>query len=184
MVSVRAGKQRAGPRRGAHAPHPIPHRQQERTGVWSGRWGPCGPGRGATPFPLVLSAWMLQESLRGDPSGSGAPRRTVVFLLCWPQGRPSEDGELGCGRGQDKPHQSALGSPRKPRRGLPRPRERSWSGRGCSQRLRPRFQPSASSAAGRAPPHPPRKGAPREPRVPGARQTRGQSHVQGERRAL
>ena len=60
----------------------------------------------------------------------GLRGRRVVFLLCWPQVRPSEDGGASCGRGQDKPHQSTLGSSESPGGGLPRPRELSWAGEG------------------------------------------------------
>ena len=55
-------------------PHPIPHRQQERPAGLVWEVGGPGAWERATPFPLVLSAWVLQESLRCDPSGSGAPR--------------------------------------------------------------------------------------------------------------
>lgn len=66
--------------------------------------------------------------------GLGLRGRRVVFLLCWPQVRPSEDGGASCGRGQDKPHQSTLGSSESPGGGcggrLPCPLELSWAGEG------------------------------------------------------
>ena len=62
--------------------------------------------------------------------GLGLRGRRVVFLLCWPQVRPPEEGGASCGRGQDKPHQSTLGSSESPGGGLPRPRELSWAGEG------------------------------------------------------
>lgn len=144
--------------------------------------------------------------------GLGLRGRRVVFLLCWPQGRPSEDRGASCGRDQDKPHKSALGSPESPGWGLHRPRELSWAGGGEAV-----FSEALGRVSSPAPaPHPrlrppqleePAQGSPRSVwaavAAPGAHtcihpgkahpgstacpapwQAWGQSHVQGERLAL
>ena len=73
--------------------------------------------------------------------GLGLRGRRVVFLLCWPQVRPSEDGGASCGRGQDKPHQSTLGSSESPGGGAGGGCPAPWSSPGrvrvkpCSQRF-------------------------------------------------
>ena len=68
----RSRKWRAGPRTGAPVPSPTGSRSGPAGLVWD--VGTLGAWERATPFLLVLSAWMLQESLRSDPSESGAPR--------------------------------------------------------------------------------------------------------------
>ena len=186
LVSVGAGKPRARPRRGAHAPHPTPHRQQERTGgrVWE--VGTPRSGGRATPFPLSFlpgcgrSPWevtLLGLGLHGGRRASCSASHSADHLK---MGNSAED---VAGTSHTRAPSVRLGSPG----GAARPLGAllvGWGVKLCSQRLRDHFQPPAAAAAGRAPP--PRtqerrnEGALRA----GARQTRGRGHVRGERLAL
>lgn len=186
MVSVRAGKLRAGPRRGAHAPHPIPHGQQERTGglVWE-----VGTPR----------SW---ERSHPFPAGPFCLDAAGVLERCpfWAWGS-TEDGGLPAGHRADplKMESSAADVARtshtkapsvlleSPGGGCPAPGSapgRVGGEAGLSEAPGPVSSPPRPPQPGEPRPHPPRKGTPRGPRVPGARQTRGQSHAQGERLAL
>ena len=168
LVSVGAGKLRARPRRGAHAPHPIPHRQQERTGGRAWEVGtPRSWGR-ATPFSLSFLPGCCRSPWEATLLGLGLHRGRRASCSAGHRADPLKMGNSAedvAGTSHTRAPSVRLGSPG----GAARPRERSSSSGGQSRVLRG----SGTVSSPRRPPqpgeprrHPPRKGTPREPRVP------------------